>query len=198
MTEKEVGTEDKRGHGGTEDDGEGDLGAAALVTVRVDALGELQRVRRGHVRVGRGDRQDEAGLLADELHDHVPDLVLDVGGLVAHGDLGQAGQVDQGDAQHCGNKTVLGFRQKLLVCESGKQSARVSQGLSRGLPKEFFPHPTILVLHSEHFSSELLPLGSACLANCRASEVARSVLAGVTARMRQVSRSTNDRIMSLI
>ena len=42
------------------------------------------------------------------------------------------------------------------------------------------------------------PSGSACLAICKASDVARSWLAGVTARMRQVSRQMNCMIMSLI
>ena len=42
------------------------------------------------------------------------------------------------------------------------------------------------------------PSGSADLASCSASLVARSVLAGVTARMRQVSRQMYVMIMSLI
>ena len=46
--------------------------------------------------------------------------------------------------------------------------------------------------------SASFPSGSACLAICKASEVARSWLAGVTARMRQVSRQMNCMIMSLI
>ena len=33
-------------------------------------------------------------LFADELHDHVPDLLLYVHRLVAHGNLGQSGQVN--------------------------------------------------------------------------------------------------------
>ena len=37
------------------------------------------------------------------------------------------------------------------------------------------------------------PEGSASLASCNASEVAGSVLAGVTARMRHVSRWTKDK-----
>ena len=43
-----------------------------------------------------------------------------------------------------------------------------------------------------------LPSGSTDLARLSASEVARSVLAGVTARMRQVSLEMNCMIMSLI
>ena len=44
----------------------------------------------------------------------------------------------------------------------------------------------------------LLPSGSTDLAKLSASEVAKSVLAGVTARMRQVSLVMNCMIMSLI
>ena len=38
--------------------------------------------------------------LADELHEHVLDLGLDVDGLVANSDLCQAGQINQGNVQH--------------------------------------------------------------------------------------------------
>ena len=71
------------------------LVAPAAPTVRINRLGQIKRVRGGQVCVGRRDGQDEAGLLGDELHDHVPDLGLNVHRLVAHRDLGQAGQVDQ-------------------------------------------------------------------------------------------------------
>ena len=43
-----------------------------------------------------------------------------------------------------------------------------------------------------------LPWGSTSLANLRASELARSMLAGVTARMRVLSRLMNCKIISLI
>lgn len=43
-----------------------------------------------------------------------------------------------------------------------------------------------------------VPSGSTCFAICSASEVARSVLAGVTARMRHVSFVMNWKSMSLI
>ena len=45
---------------------------------------------------------------------------------------------------------------------------------------------------------EEVPSGSTDLANIRASEVAKSTLAGVTARMRQVSLVVNCMIMSRI
>lgn len=69
-------------------------------TLRVDLLGQLEGVRVGQVHVGGGDGEDEAALPADELQDHVLDLVLDVWGLVPHGHLGDARQVDEGQVQH--------------------------------------------------------------------------------------------------
>ncbi len=65
-----------------------------IPTIRIHTLGQLQRVRGGQISVGRGDRQDQAGLLADKLHQHVPDLGLNVDWLVAHGNLGETGQID--------------------------------------------------------------------------------------------------------
>jgi len=66
-------------------------------TIRIDGFGEVERVRGSEIRVGGRDGEDEAGLLGDELHDHVPDLGLDVDGLIAHGDLGEARQIDERD-----------------------------------------------------------------------------------------------------
>lgn len=40
--------------------------------------------------------------LGDVVQDQVLDLSLDIGGLVAHGDLCQAGQVDEGQVEHAG------------------------------------------------------------------------------------------------
>lgn len=61
-------------------------------------------------------------------------------------------------------------------------------------------------LHVKHYYSTLavsrimiqVPSGSTCLAICRASEVAKSVLAGVTAKIRHVSLVINWNSMSLI
>ena len=66
-----------------------------IFTVRICCLGELQGVGGGQVGVGRRDRQDEAGVPADVGHDHVFDLLSDVGGLVANGHLRQPRQIDQ-------------------------------------------------------------------------------------------------------
>ena len=70
------------------------------VTVRIDTLCQVEGIRGGQIGVGRGDSKDEAGLLGDELHQHVSDLGLNVHGLVSHGNLGQAGQINQGDVKH--------------------------------------------------------------------------------------------------
>ena len=61
--------------------------------------GHLQGVGGGQVLVGGGHRQDEAGVPADELHDHVVDLGPDVRRLVPHRNLCHARQVDQCDVQ---------------------------------------------------------------------------------------------------
>lgn len=66
----------------------------------VNLLGHLEGVRVGQVHVGRGDGKDEAAFPADELQDHVLDLVLNVWGLVPHGHLGDAWEVDEGQVQH--------------------------------------------------------------------------------------------------
>ena len=47
---------------------------------------------------GRGG--GAACVLADELHDHVLDLVLDIWGLVPHRHLGDTREVDEGQVQH--------------------------------------------------------------------------------------------------
>lgn len=70
------------------------------LTLRVDVFGQLKGVGVGEVTGGRHDGQDEAVFVAHILHDHVPDLVLDVFGLVADGQLGDARQVHQGEVQH--------------------------------------------------------------------------------------------------
>ena len=69
-------------------------------TLRIDLLGQLEGIRVGQVHVGRGDGKDEAAFPADELQDHVLDLVLNILGLVPHGHLGDAWQVDEGQVQH--------------------------------------------------------------------------------------------------
>lgn len=71
------------------------------LTIGINRLGQIKSIRGGEISVGGGDSQDEAGLLTNELHDHVPDLLFNVGRLVAHRDLGQTRQVDERDVQDC-------------------------------------------------------------------------------------------------
>ena len=66
------------------------------LTLRVDLLGNLERVAVGKVGVGGRDCQDEAVVFADELEEHRSDLHLDICRLVTHRHLGHAGQIDQG------------------------------------------------------------------------------------------------------
>lgn len=70
-------------------------------TLRIDVFGQFESIRVGQVSVGGCNSQDEAALPADELHYHVPDLLLDVDRLVSHGHLGDTRQVDQSQVQHC-------------------------------------------------------------------------------------------------
>lgn len=58
-----------------------------MLTLWVHLLGDLQSIRVGQVSVGRGDGQDQTALLGDELQQHVPDLVLDVYGLISDSNL---------------------------------------------------------------------------------------------------------------
>lgn len=66
----------------------------------VDLLGQLEGIRVGQVHVGGRHGEDEAALPADELQDHVLDLVLNVWRLVPHRHLGDAREVDEGQVQH--------------------------------------------------------------------------------------------------
>lgn len=70
------------------------------LTLRVNVFGQLEGVGVGEVTGGRHDGQDEAVFVAHIPHDHVPYLVLNVFGLVAYGQLGDARQVHQGEVQH--------------------------------------------------------------------------------------------------
>jgi hypothetical protein len=76
------------------DDGES---AAAL---GIGVARQLQRLRRREVRVGRGHGQDDRVRVVCVVEDHLADLLLDVDRLIAHGHLGQAGQVDQCECDH--------------------------------------------------------------------------------------------------
>lgn len=71
------------------------------LTLRVDVFGQFERVRVGQVSVSGSDGQDQAALATDELHDHVSDLLLDVGRLVSHRYFSDARQVDEGQIQNC-------------------------------------------------------------------------------------------------
>lgn len=72
-----------------------------FLTLRIHVLSQFEGVRVGQVGVGGSDGKDEAALTADELHDHVSDLLLDVWRLVSHGHLGDPRQIDQRQVQHC-------------------------------------------------------------------------------------------------
>lgn len=68
--------------------------------LRIDLLGQLQRIGVGQIGVGRRHRQYQARVLANELEDHRLDLGLDVDRLVADRHLCQARQIDQRQIEH--------------------------------------------------------------------------------------------------
>ena len=70
-------------------------------TIGVDGFCQHESVGSGQIDIGRSNCQDQACLFGDERIDHIADLGFDVQRLIAHWDLGQTGQVDQRDVQHC-------------------------------------------------------------------------------------------------
>lgn len=70
------------------------------ITLGINIFGQFQCIRVGEVGVGWCHCQDEAVFLADELHNHVPDLVLDICRLVTDRHLGDARQIYEGQVQH--------------------------------------------------------------------------------------------------
>ncbi|KAG5830427.1 hypothetical protein ANANG_G00310500, partial [Anguilla anguilla] len=89
----------------------GDHGQGAL-TVGVHFPGQLERLGGGHVGVGGRDGQDDAVGVADVFQDELPDLDLDVFGLVSHRNLGKGGgggtRQTTGEHSHTTDK-VIGF-----------------------------------------------------------------------------------------
>lgn len=79
------------------------------LTLGVHILRQFQGIRVGQVSVGRGDGQDQAALSGDELHDHIPDLLLDVRGLVSDWHLCDPRKVDESQVQYC---TIRGMQCK--------------------------------------------------------------------------------------
>lgn len=92
-----------------------DIGS--FLTLRINFLCQFESVRVGQVSVSRSDGQDQAALSGDELHNHVPDLLLDVHRLVSDRHLGDPRQVDESQVQHC---TVRGMEyrmKRLYLCD---------------------------------------------------------------------------------
>lgn len=97
--------------------------STSLLTLRVHVLGQFESVRISQVSVGGSDSQDQAALPGDELHYHVPDLLLDVCGLVPHRHLGDTRQVNESQVEHCNSGG--GGR-----CQRGGQKPCLSEVLS--------------------------------------------------------------------
>ena len=79
------------------------------LTLGVDLLSDLERVRVGKVGVGRRYGEYETALLADKLEQHGADLDLNVCRLVPHRDLGHAGQVNQGQVENWTTNSGIRF-----------------------------------------------------------------------------------------
>ncbi len=85
--------------------------STGLVTIWVNGFCKVKGIGSSQIRVGWGDSQNETSLLADELHDHVSDLGLDVCWLIANRNLGESRKVNQGDVKHC-SVAKAGLRSK--------------------------------------------------------------------------------------
>lgn len=77
-------------------------------TVWIDLASQLQRIRGGQVRVGRGHGEDEGVWIGDEGQDHLLYLSLDVLWLVANRDLKQ-----QHHGERCTKKHANGILRSL-------------------------------------------------------------------------------------
>lgn len=77
------------------------LQCTAPLTTRVDLLRQFEGIGVSEIRVRWCDSEDEAVFTCDELQEHIFDLVLDVGGLVSHRNLGEPRQVHQRQVQNC-------------------------------------------------------------------------------------------------
>lgn len=74
----------------------------SALTLGVHLTRQLQTIGVGQILVGRGDGQNDGVGLADVLENHIPNLALNILGLISDGHLGQTGQIDQGQGEDVG------------------------------------------------------------------------------------------------
>lgn len=100
------------------------------LSVRVLLPRELQTIRVRQIRVGRGDGKDDGSGTLDVGVNHGTDLTLDVAGLVADGDLGETGKIDEGESDDVRrvNGQVDGLRRNSCVDRTRSSALLRSRG----------------------------------------------------------------------
>lgn len=88
-----------------------------FLTLWINVLCQFESIRVGQISVGWSDGQDQAAFSADELHNHVPDLLLDVHRLVSNGHLSDPRQVDESQVQHCTVRRIQYKKKWLHLCD---------------------------------------------------------------------------------
>lgn len=70
------------------------------LTLWIHVFGQFKSIRVSQIHVSGCDSQDETILSADELHDHVSDLVFNVRGLISHWYFSYAWKIYQSEVQN--------------------------------------------------------------------------------------------------
>lgn len=70
------------------------------LTLWIHIFGQFKSIRVSQIHVSGCDSQDETILSADELHDHVSDLVFNVRGLISHRYFSYAWKIYQSEVQN--------------------------------------------------------------------------------------------------
>ena len=101
------------------------------ITFGIGFLCEFQRLRCRYVSVCGRHCQDDTVRVADVLHAHVSDQLLDVLRLVPDRDLRDAGEVDQGQGQHVRrvDTQVDGFAADTLRRKDATRKSRLNSAL---------------------------------------------------------------------
>lgn len=71
------------------------------LTLRINFFGHFESIGVGQIHVGWSHGKNQAALPADELQNHIFDLILNVLWLVTHWHLGDTRKVNQSQIQHC-------------------------------------------------------------------------------------------------
>jgi len=74
------------------------------LTLRINVFGQFKSIGVSQIHVSGCDSKDETILSADELHDHVSDLVFNVRRLISHWYFSYAWKIYQSQVQNCRKK----------------------------------------------------------------------------------------------